>query len=321
MACGDALGAGYDYAGPLPPGTPIDMRGAADTGLLSARGQWTDYTALAVPVAKAAADGLDLHAEPTLDLIVAEWVDWADTAPFAGRQLAAALSGVHRGGRDRSAAGVRRNAQARHDLVGRSAGCGGLLRTAPVALAYLHDPEALVSAARALSDLTHCDPDAGDACVLWGSAIRHGVLDGELDLRAGLDALPAGRRSLWSTRIVEAEQGQPHDFHRNGWVVQALQAAWSAIVHSDATDESQYRSALEAAVRGGGNADAVAGIAGALLAARWGLSSVPVEWRRSVQGWPGLRGADLVRLAVLAAHGHDTNAAGERERFRLHAVT
>jgi ADP-ribosyl-[dinitrogen reductase] hydrolase len=315
MACGDALGAGYDYAGPLPPDAPVGMRGGIDAGALSARGEWTDYTALAVPVARAAADGLDLSAESTLNLIAAEWVDWANTAPFAGLQLGAALSGL-----DTTAAGVRRNARQQHEQLGRSAGCGCLLRTAPVALAYLHDPEALAKAARALSDLTHCDTDAGDACVLWALAIRHAVLEGELDLRVGLDALPAGRRRLWSARIIDAERREPREFTRNGWVVQTLQGAWSAIVHTDETDPSQFRLGLAAAVRGGGNTDAVAGVAGALLAGRWGLMAVPSDWRRLVQGWPGLRGADLVRLSVLAAHGQDTNAAGERENFRLHVV-
>ncbi|MGO4784307.1 ADP-ribosylglycohydrolase family protein [Cryobacterium sp. W22_MBD10_FK3] len=313
MACGDALGAGFAYAGPLAPAAPVGMRGGG--GANWARGEWTDYTALAIPVARAAADGLDLREESTLDVIAAEWVDWANTAPFAGLQLGAALSGP-----EPTAAGVRSAARAQHARVGRSAGNGCLLRTAPVALAFLHDPEALADAARRLSDLTHCETDAGDACVLWGLAIRHAVLNGELDLRVGLGTLSPGRRELWSARIDHAERRQPRDFTRNGWVVQAVQGAWSAIVQTDDTDADQYRFGLETAVRGGGNTDAVAGVAGGLLAARWGLAAVPSEWRRLVQGWPGLRGADLVRLSVLAAHGRDTNEAGERETFRLHAV-
>ena len=324
MACGDALGAGYDFAGPMPPTAAVGMRGGG--GAHWARGEWTDYTALAVPVARAAADGLDLRDESTLDLIVAEWVDWSTTAPFAGIQLAAALSTESKraeSGRRNSeptAEAVRRAARDQHERIGRSAGNGCLLRTAPVALAYLHDADALADAARALSELTHCETDAGDACVLWGLAIRHAVLEGELDLRVGLGTLSPGRRELWSARIGHAERREPRDFTRNGWVVQALQGAWSAIVHTDARDSGQYRRGVEAAVRGGGNTDAVAGVAGALLAARWGLAAVPSEWRRLVQGWPGLRGADLVRLSVLAAHGRDTNDAGERESFRLHVV-
>lgn len=313
IACGDALGAGYEYAGPLSPTTVVGMLGGGSAHW--ARGEWTDHTALAIPVAKAVVDGRDLRDESTLDLIVAEWVDWANTAPFAGLQLGAALSGPAP-----TAAGVRAAARAQHDRIGRSAGNGCLLRTAPVALAFLDDPDALADAARRLSELTHYEADAGDACVLWGLAIRHAVLVGELDLRAGLGALPPGRRELWSARIVQAEQRRPRDFTRNGWVVQALQGAWSAIVHTDDAEPIHYRRALEAAVRGGGNTEVVAGVTGGLLAARWGLAAVPNEWRRLVQGWPGLRGADLVRLSVLAAHAHDTNDAGEPEGFRLRAV-
>lgn len=64
------------------------------------------------------------------------------------------------------------------------------MRTAPVVLAYLDDEAGLVEAARLVSDLTHADPLAGDACVLWCLAIRRAVNTGELDLKAGLDALP-----------------------------------------------------------------------------------------------------------------------------------
>ena len=60
-----------------------------------------------------------------------------------------------------------------HKLTGRTAGNGSLMRTAPVALAYLDDEAALAEAARAVSELTHYDPEAGDACVLWCLAMRH----------------------------------------------------------------------------------------------------------------------------------------------------
>jgi ADP-ribosyl-[dinitrogen reductase] hydrolase len=312
MACADALGAGYDHTGPLAAAEEVRMRAG---GAHRARGEWTDHTALAVPVAKAVADGHDLRDESTLDLIAAEWVDWANTTPLTGLQLAAALTGPVP-----TAAGVRRAAREHHDSVGRSAGAGSLMRTAPVALAFLHDPAALAEAARGLCELTHCERDASDACVLWGLAIRHAVLEGDLDLRVGLGALSPGRRELWSARLVQAEAQLPGDFGRNGWVVQALQGAWSAIVHTPATDAGQYRLGVEAAVRGGGNTDAVAGVAGGLLAARWGLAAVPTDWRRLVRGRPGLGGADLVRLAVFAAHSHDSTDAGQRQSFRLHVV-
>jgi hypothetical protein len=61
------------------------------------------------------------------------------------------------------------------------------------------------------------------------------------------------------------------------------------------------RLALESAVRGGGDTDTVAAIAGGMLGARWGVTAIPSEWRRRVFGWPGYRPRDLVELAVCAA--------------------
>ena len=146
------------------------------------------------------------------------------------------------------------------------------------------------------------------------------VLEGELDLRIGLGALPGDRQRLWSARIDDAEEKQPDDFRRNRWVVQSLQGAWSAITHTDATDAGQLQGGIEAAVRGGGDTGSIAGIAGGLLGARWGVAGVPSAWRRVVQGWPGLRGADLVRLAVLASQRGTLMLAPERETVRLHVL-
>ncbi len=170
------------------------------------------------------------------------------------------------------------------------------MRTAPVALAYLGDPAGLAAAATALSALTHYDPVAGEACVLWCLAIRHAVLTGELDARAGLAGLPAGRRAGWADRLAAAERGRPRDFEQNGWVVHALQGAWSAIARSGPGAAGQPRLALEAAVRGGRDTDTVAAIAGGLAGAASGAAAVPAGWREKVHGWPGLRAAGLAEL-------------------------
>ncbi|TFD05527.1 ADP-ribosylglycohydrolase family protein [Cryobacterium sp. TMT1-66-1] len=289
MASGDALGAGYEFGPPLSSSTPVVMNGGG--GFNWAPGEWTDDTSMAVLIARAAADGLDLRDDKVLDGIVAQWVQWAKTAPDVGIQLRAVLSKT-----EPTASAVRAVAKAHHERHGRSGGNGSLMRTAPVALAYLDDPVALAEAARAISSLTHYEADAGDACVLWCLAIRHAVLEGELDVRVGLSALPADRRELWAERIAVAETSEPKDFAHNGWVVEALQGAWSAISTINQADATHLRLALEAAVRGGRDTDTVAAIAGGLLGARWGASAVPAEWRRIVHGWPGLTGADLVRL-------------------------
>jgi ADP-ribosyl-[dinitrogen reductase] hydrolase len=188
-----------------------------------------------------------------------------------------------------------------------TAGNGSLMRTAPLALAYLDDDTALVEAARAVSELTHYDPEAGDACVLWCLAIRHAVLTGVLNARIGLQHIDPDRREKWASRLDIAEASQPSGFKSNGWVVEALQAAWSAISTTPVpTDDpatrvfraDHLRLALDTAVRGGNDTDTVAAIAGGLLGAVYGASAVPAEWRRMLHGWPGLATRELIALAT-----------------------
>ena len=156
--------------------------------------------------------------------------------------------------------------------TGRSGGNGSLMRTAPVTLSFLH-----------------------------------GTFDG---LRPAVLCLPAGRAAAWTARLDEAERYPPEHFERNGRVVQAVQAAWSAISRTRVPGDDpgagsfaaqHFQHALEAAVRGGRDTDTVAAIAGGLLGARWGASAVPLAWRRILHGWPGLRGRDLITLALCSA--------------------
>ena len=317
LACGDALGAGYEFGPPLPPSTEVQMAGGGSFGW--APGEWTDDTSMAVAIAEVSAEGHDLRSAAAQDLIATRWLGWGAHAKDVGNQTRQVFGRASSAGRSAPrAVDLRAAADDLHRRTGRTAGNGSLMRTAPVALAHLHDPQALVEAATQLSALTHADPEAAEACVLWCLAIRHAVLHGTVDgLRQALDLLPAERRDVWAARLDEAEGRDPSSFSHNGWVVEALQGAWSAIsrtpvpaadAHVEPADH--LRLALEAAVRGGRDTDTVAAIAGALLGARWGASAVPSAWRRLLHGWPGLRARDLVRLGVLTAQHGSPDAAG-----------
>lgn len=308
IAAGDALGAGYEFGPPLPDDTTVGMIGGGTFNW--APGEWTDDTSMAVPIAQAAARGADLRDEAVLDEIVAAWIDWARTASDVGIQTRAVLAEAARTGG--TAAAARTASQSLHERTGRSAGNGSLMRTAPIALAFLDDAAGAADAARALSALTHWDDDAGDACLIWTLAIRHGVLTGDLDARIGLAALPAARRERWAALLDEAETSEPRDFDRNGWVVQALQGAWSSIHRAVVAhaDGRALRDGLERAVRGGRDTDTVAAIAGGLLGAVYGASAVPSDWRLALHGHPGLRAHDLVELAALAARGGTPDGTG-----------
>jgi len=302
-AAGDALGAPYEFGPPLGPDVEVGMVGGGSLG--RARGEWTDDTAMAVVIAQEAVSGSLLDAD-VQDRIVTRWAEWASTAQDVGNQTRAVLgsvpagSGAGRAAVTGAAASALAASRALHERTGHTGGNGALMRTAPVALACLDDEDALVRAATEIGALTHWDPESGEACVLWCLAIRHAVLTGELDVRVGLPRLDAARREVWARRIEVAETSRPADFERNGWVVEALQAAWSAIAGTPVPPGDpggRLAAALDNAVRGGRDTDTVAAIAGGLLGAAYGESAIPAEWLVLLHGWPGLHAADLRALA------------------------
>jgi len=289
-AAGDALGVPYEYGSRILVGEP-QMLGGGLGGI--APGQWSDDTEMACAIALVSATGADLRTTEALDAVAEQFLRWyADGPPDIGIQTRQVLSRTVRG--PGVAARMRQVAGELHQATGRSAGNGSLMRTSPVALAHLGDPPGIAAAARAVSGLTHHDPVAADACVLWCLAIDLAVRTGELDVRVGL---PYVDEDHWVPLLDEAEAvGPSHFAHSNGWVVAALQAAWSAL-----SATADLRSGLVAAVEGGGDTDTVAAITGALAGAAYGAGAIPSVWRESLHGWPGLRGEDLVRLAVETA--------------------
>ena len=304
-AAGDALGAGYEFGTAPYPGTP-EMIGGGLGGF--APGEWTDDTAQGFAILEVAATGADLRTEVALDAIAANFAEWyAAGPPDVGVQTSAVLSLA---GRDATAAAMTEAARRVHERTGRSAGNGSLMRTAPVALAHLDDPDALVEAALKVSALTHHDPVAGQACALWCLMIRHTVLEGEWPEPAGWtgfetlggpdSARPPAGYADWRAVLREAEMEGPGTFGQNAWVIGALQAAWSAITHTPVPDGDPTRhlqDALATAIGIGHDTDTVAAIAGALLGARWGADAVPDGWRALLHGWRDQTGDGLVELA------------------------
>ena len=289
LAAGDALGAGYEF-GPAFDG-PVDMKGGGPFNWEV--GEWTDDTQMAICIAETLATG-------TLDLaaIGDRFIKWSTECTDIGNQTRAVLSMANSG------SDLPDIAAAHHEVnPHNSAGNGSLMRTGPVALAFLGDNAAIAEAATTISALTHADPLANEACVLWSIAIAQAVETGEIpDIRAGLDCLPAARTDMWEDIITAAETEDPRSFNPNGFVVTALQAAWSSIIQTPVPDRTadHLRLVLENTVRIGHDTDTTAAIAGSMLGAIYGVSAIPLEWKAIMHGWPGLTTRDLVRLAALS---------------------
>ena len=305
---GDAVGAPYEFS-TVSPG--VTLKGVANDlpggGQMNwAPGEWTDDTAMAVPLLRELAAGRDLADEATLDNVVAAWSDWASTANDVGIQIRRVLASAA----SPTAADARAAAARLHAETGRSGGNGSLMRTVPVTIGYLaaEDGEArTIAAARAVSGLTHVDPDAGDACVIWCVTLRHGILRGKVDITHGIDALPEERRDRWHALTAEAIASPPGAFDNNGWVVHAFQAAVASLAVGGvlADDESgggasRYVRTIEAAINAAGDTDTVASIAGGMAGAEMGASVLPFAWLQTLHGWPGLASNDLAALVARA---------------------
>lgn len=297
LAAGDALGAPWEFSRPGDAETVAPV-GGGPFGL--APGEWTDDTAQAVAIA------LEAVAGPPDPLAVgARFLAWfAAGPPDVGNATRAVLAAA-RGDTTRLTPEAARHLAANPRG---GAGNGALMRTAPVALAHLGDDVGLVERATTIAALTHADPLAADACVLWCVGIDRAVREERLDgVREAVGLLAAARRSLWDDALDDAERLPPAEFrHGNGFVVTALQAAWSVLhaaeVGAGAGDvDGPAAAALEAAVRIGGDTDTVAAITGQLAGARWGAAALPRAWVEPLHGWPGLGPADLTDLATRAA--------------------
>ncbi|CAG7845409.1 ADP-ribosyl-[dinitrogen reductase] glycohydrolase [Pseudoclavibacter triregionum] len=305
-ACADARGSQYEFGPQLPDSQAVEF-GVGHFG--HARGEWTDDTSMAIPILRQLAEGASPLDAESLGHIVGAWDDWSHTSRDVGIQTATVLrclDGMY------TEEAARACAQREHERSGRSAGNGSLMRTGPLALGFLapgREP-ALVEAAGRVAQLTHWEDDNLDACAIWCLAIRHAILTGELDVRGQLAWIPEPRRERWAGFIDEALAPGRHPRHfreKNGWVVRAFQGALCAIAGAESLPD-----AVDRAIRGGGDTDTVAAIAGSLAGAVHGAAAVPDAWKKLVHGWPGLGGRDLERLARRAVAATEEDGMTEQ---------
>jgi ADP-ribosyl-[dinitrogen reductase] hydrolase len=139
-AAGDALGAPYEFGPPRGPELEVAMVGGGPWE----PGEWTDDTSMAIAIAEVAATGADLRDEEALDALVRRWHEWSQDAKDIGIQTRSVLRAAHWLGLNARTA--REASAALHERTGRTGGNGSLMRTAPVALAYLDDEVGLVEA-------------------------------------------------------------------------------------------------------------------------------------------------------------------------------
>ena len=154
-----------------------------------------------------------------------------------------------------------------------TAGNGSLMRCAPVALRFFHDPDSRRRVSLRESTLTHYEHLAGWSCVALNElvvAAMTGTISESLPVIAAALDTDAPRVA---TALREAVGAEPDEIHAASFVLDSLRAAVWAVLHTES-----FEGALVEIVNRGGDCDTVGAVAGALAGARYGADAIPARW-------------------------------------------
>jgi poly(ADP-ribose) glycohydrolase ARH3 len=273
---GDALGMPFEGAEPEQVPERLEMLDAR-----LGRGTYTDDTQMAIALAESLLDRGGIDAES----LGRAFADAHDPRRGYGSGTTEVLrlvrSGVHPHDAARSAFGGKG-----------SLGNGAAMRIAPVAVRYAHDTASLSRAARASALVTHAHPLAVDAAVAEAAAIG-AALNGAPPLDAALAAATTAELEDGLTEAARLlERGpEPAELadalgNRSTGHQSVPAAIYAAAAHESVED------AITFAVRCGGDTDTIGAMAGAIAAARTGVTAIPDRWLDALE--QGAKGRSYV---------------------------
>lgn len=289
----DALGSPYEYQ--TPPKGPAVFGARGTYG--HPAGSFTDDTEQAIIVARARSEAV---------AVSKGLIDWYEGGPAdVGTTTSASLSAGLQSRRDGDSTAEQFNKLLDQSYKVKGISNGSLMRTGPVALSFIGQPWAAAARAGQISALTHSGDDAREASMIWTVLIERAVREGQPltreQVHEAIDtAVVPSHRQGWYITANMAFDTTPKAYRSlnlwNGKAVTAFEEALSAVAHAKDTEDG-----LRKAVAIGGDTDTVAAIAGALLGALNGASSIPEAWRKQLHGWPGVDFQGLTALALGAA--------------------
>jgi ADP-ribosyl-[dinitrogen reductase] hydrolase len=288
LAVGDALGAPYDNlareqigAVDMVAGGPYDVRPGQGTGVtrlalrlanvLSERGGYDPDRALQSYIAWYRADppGMSDHMRSVLEVVAAGTDSFRATSTFA-------LDG------------------------GDTSGNGAVMRTTPIGIAFAGREAELRDATIADAALTHFDPLAGKVALLHNQAIGWLIVGGSPRLVAELKD-PQWLDDRIEDVVIPASTGVPGFAERLAAEQPGSALTSIAIALVAAFNSASFEEGVSWAVGLGGDADANGAVAGALLGARLGASSIPERWLAQLERRAEVEGLTQQLLALAAA--------------------
>lgn len=152
-----------------------------------------------------------------------------------------------------------------------TAGNGSIMRLAPVALRWAHDPQQAIAAARGQSVTTHGAPAAVEACAVLAEILAGAIATG--DKEAALRPRAADEPSIAAVASGSWKGKERHEIRSSGYVVHTLEAALWCTHRS-----GMFSEAVLLAANLADDADTVAAVTGQIAGALWGKSAIPQDW-------------------------------------------
>jgi ADP-ribosylglycohydrolase len=267
---GDSLGASVEFDDPATiarrfPGGVREIVGGGPFGW--APGQATDDTDLTWAIAQG-------YLEDPNDVVAAagrHMVAWFNSGPRdIGNTTRESLARLARNGDPKTSGSRDDGAQAN----------GSLMRTMPVAVARLDEPDRLRIESRALSAITHAHPVCLAACETYCEFAA--LLISGADPRPAVDLLvKRERNAAVKAALLDAKRSPAADQldgPLGGFVLWSFRLAVWAVLNAPDVQEG-----LVGVIALGDDTDTNAAIAGGLLAAHFGADTIPERWRSKLQ--------------------------------------
>ncbi|WP_234024904.1 ADP-ribosylglycohydrolase family protein [Tsuneonella amylolytica] len=234
-------------------------------------GQWTDDTAMAL----ALADSLIAHPELDQDDLMQRFDRWQRSGAYSctgtcfdiGITVSSALARWRRTGD--AAAG---------STDPKTAGNGALMRLAPVALRWAHDPARLVEVAARQTVTTHAAPEAISASVAFAQLLAAAIAGEPLSTIIAPRSDAAYRGTIAAIMDGSWHGKRRDEIQSSGYVAHSLEAALWATART-----TSFRDAVLLAANLGGDADTTAAITGQLAGAIYGASGIPQDWLAMIE--------------------------------------
>lgn len=270
LAVGDALGTTVEFSSP---GTFPPVKDMVGGGVFDLRpGQWTDDTSMALCLGESLTrcNGFDAGDQ------MRRYVNWYRTGYMSSTGICFDIGNATRTALER----FEHNGEPYSGLTDpMTAGNGSIMRLAPVAMAYAHQPEQAIRYAELSSLTTHGAVESVQACAVMAAMLVSGM--------QGADKQTMLAPTTWQDWLGEKELSpglqevidgsykhrEPPEIKGTGYVIRSLEAALWAFDHT-----SSFAEGALLAVNLGDDADTTGAVYGQLAGAYYGYDQIPEHW-------------------------------------------